>query len=464
MKRAATHRRIGRAGAALLAGISALLGLGACQYLAGRDVVRGTLIDGGSGDGAGGGTGGSGGGMAAPIDYACAWVKDFGEEVDSKVALALDSAGAVIVAGGYRGNIDFGGGAIAAGDPAAHDVFIAKLGGAMGEYKWAAGFGDDGSTQIAQMIAATSDSIFVAGTYQGVLNAPGACGAVPMAGDDDAFLLKLTPEGDCVAGTTYGFEMSKDHAAAMAASETDVMLLPSCHDESEMHVVRYDTNLSQLDHCAFVDPIPMMPAVLHIHPRAASIAGQNVYFAGGFNGTMVPCTKSNSVFNQSFASSEDAFVGAVAIQNIGGLVDPSLWTFNWGDQVTQSFSAIAADPGGAIVMAGAMEGTMNFGATVLSASPGGKDALIAQVSLNGTPDGRSGTVFSPTSPERRSRSTARPLRWPSRATSSGRSPSAATRSSTPAGTARSSSPSSARPTARMSSAAPTATGCSAASP
>jgi hypothetical protein len=119
----------------------------------------------------------------------CTWSKAFGTRTQNE-RLTVDSTGSVILAGGFLGSIDFGGGAkIAPGGDL--DVFIAKF-SASGSLTWAKTF-DSGAGAEADGIGTDGcDNILVAGDFDGTLNL--GSGSLTSA-TNSAFLAKLDSSG-----------------------------------------------------------------------------------------------------------------------------------------------------------------------------------------------------------------------------------------------------------------------------
>jgi hypothetical protein len=114
------------------------------------------------------------------------WSRALGEHTVSVEGLALDGAGGVLVAGVYRGNVDFGGVRLERG---LDDVFVAQL-DAAGATAAARGFG--GAARAAGVgIAAGAEGAVLFGGYREGLTLPAE--ALASGGGADAFALFLAP-------------------------------------------------------------------------------------------------------------------------------------------------------------------------------------------------------------------------------------------------------------------------------
>jgi hypothetical protein len=83
-------------------------------------------------------------------------------------AVATDSAGSVLVTGGFSGAVDFGGGELTSAG--GNDIFVVKL-GSDGSHAWSRSFGDTGGTQQGQAIAADgAGNVLVTGVFNGTVD------------------------------------------------------------------------------------------------------------------------------------------------------------------------------------------------------------------------------------------------------------------------------------------------------
>jgi hypothetical protein len=166
--------------------------------------------------GAGGaGTGGAGAGGEEPMPIACPTdsaqsVACYGDDVERQDAfgVAVDATGAAVVTGSFHGTLDFGGGVALSASPDVEAVFVVKLDPA-GAPVWARRLGGDQGNGYGTSVAFDpSGDIVVAGEYGGA----GDFGAehVETVGAQDAFIAKLTPEGDVRWVREYGSDVIFD--------------------------------------------------------------------------------------------------------------------------------------------------------------------------------------------------------------------------------------------------------------
>jgi hypothetical protein len=119
------------------------------------------------------------------------WGKRFGDSnIQNGNAVVLDGSGNVIIAGGFYGTIDFGGGMLTSVGNS--DVFVAKFSSA-GQIIWSKAFGDS-TLQIAYLLSTDSaGNIFLAGNFFGTIDFGG--GQINGNTHFACFLAKLDPSG-----------------------------------------------------------------------------------------------------------------------------------------------------------------------------------------------------------------------------------------------------------------------------
>jgi hypothetical protein len=180
----------------------ALVGCGSAASAPG--VASGTTASGTSGSGGTSSTSGVGGGSLAPLcgagasapgvsETGPAWYKQIGGPLDEEsMAIAVDQAGSVIVAGSSNGTTDLGGGPTQL--IGTSDLFVAKYdeGGA---YEWTRRFGSD-LVVPTDVAVDGAGNIVVLGQYMG---GPLALGGPPLdatgKSESDIFVLMLDANG-----------------------------------------------------------------------------------------------------------------------------------------------------------------------------------------------------------------------------------------------------------------------------
>jgi hypothetical protein len=141
------------------------------------------------------------------------WSKRAGDSnLQSSAHIAVDSAGNVLVVGGFRGSMDWGGCPVtSAGNT---DLYVAKL-DPSGACLWSKRAGDTDTQGGAGVAVDAGGNVLVTGSFGGSMDL-GGC-PVTSAGNTDLYVAKLDPSGACLwskragdAGAQYGLGVAVD--------------------------------------------------------------------------------------------------------------------------------------------------------------------------------------------------------------------------------------------------------------
>jgi len=139
------------------------------------------------------------------------WAHGFGSLLrDEGKGIAIDAAGNVVATGLFSGDIDFGGGTPLKANGV--DAFVASF-AADGTHRWSIAFGGSGE-DLGKSVAIDSEgNAIVTGWFSKEMSV----GAVPLksSGADDAFVVKLDPDGIVLWARKFGAE-NIDLAQAVA--------------------------------------------------------------------------------------------------------------------------------------------------------------------------------------------------------------------------------------------------------
>jgi hypothetical protein len=151
--------------------------------------------------------------LPPPLPDIPAWSRRLGDAERQKyVNVALDGDGNVLIAGAYRGSVDFGNGLLTSAG--SDDVFVAKL-TPDGQTRWSQRFGD-ASWQGAQDVAADdAGNVFVAGLFSGTLYLGGQPLFTPSS--EDVFLARFDSEGH--PKWSQGFKTSGQRTRVTVAAD-----------------------------------------------------------------------------------------------------------------------------------------------------------------------------------------------------------------------------------------------------
>jgi len=119
------------------------------------------------------------------------WSSRFGDASPDQfgTSVAVDSGGAVVLAGYFWGAVDFGGGQLVSAGKA--DGFVAKFAANDGSYLWARRFGDGGLQQAVCVTTDPAGSVLLTGSFEGTMDL--GKGPLVAIGQQDTFLAKFAP-------------------------------------------------------------------------------------------------------------------------------------------------------------------------------------------------------------------------------------------------------------------------------
>jgi hypothetical protein len=303
------------------------------------------------------------------------WSKRFGDASDQyDPALAVDVWGDVIVVGGFEGTIDFGGGALT--HAGGGDVFVAKFGPG-GVHLWSKRFGD-GDVQKANAVAVdATGNVVITGILRGTTNFGG--GSLTSAGINDVFVAKFTPDGAHVWSKWFGdagnqfstgvavaplgrvavtgnFEGTVDFGggALTSGGDYDIFLATFGSDGAHLWSKRFGDGISQSAEAVTADASGDFIITGSLH-GSADFGGSPLTSAGGAD-----------VFVARFGSDGN-----------------HAWSARFGDGSSQQAFGVAADASGSTIIAGRLEGAIDFGGGALT-SAGSSDLFIAKLASDGS--------------------------------------------------------------------------------
>lgn len=137
------------------------------------------------------------------------WVRQFGGlDYQSAVRAAMDADGNVVVAGEFFGTSDFGAGPMTSAG--LHDIFVAKL-DPSGETLWVRQFGDPTHQYVGDMEVDGHGNSVLGGVFEGSVDFGN--GPLTSAGAQDAYVVKLDPDGNTVWTRRIGDSASQGLSA-----------------------------------------------------------------------------------------------------------------------------------------------------------------------------------------------------------------------------------------------------------
>jgi len=147
------------------------------------------------------------------------WSKAFGgssAQDDNPNGMVLDSAGNLIVVGGFGGTVDFGGGGRTSAGLG--DGFVVALNKANGQRLWDRTYGSSMDDGVVQIVRGPSDALYLTGYFSGMVD----FGAGPVnGGAASSFLLSLDKSGNYRSSKTW----SNAYTATLALDAWGEILL-----------------------------------------------------------------------------------------------------------------------------------------------------------------------------------------------------------------------------------------------
>lgn len=359
------------------------------------------------------------------------WSKQFGGAgVQKPLAIAVDAAGNVVVAGNFESAVDFGGGQLVA---SGLDAFVAKYDGS-GNHLWSKRFGDAAVQSFTTLAIDAANDVLLGGEFLGSVDFGG--GALS-ATDVDLFAVKLDENGNHVwskhidqqdPNQPQMMAMATDSAGNVALAgyffgSVDLGGGPLTSAGSyDVFVVELDPGGQHLWSKRYGDAASQNPNGLGFDGAG------NLFLAGTFKGSINlgggPLTSAgdedlwvakldasgNHVWSKRFGDAQQQFVTGLAVSDAGDLalavtfggtvdfgggaltsagnldigfarLDTSgnpIWSHRAGDGVSQTSYAIAFDPAGHVLLTGELVGSADFGNGVLT-SAGSADLLVAKL-------------------------------------------------------------------------------------
>jgi hypothetical protein len=298
-----------------------------------------------------------------------------GSDVDVASALAVDSAGDVIVTGYFSGTASFGGPALTSAG--LYDVFLAKYSGADGSHLWSKRFGAAAEDLGYGVAFDGSDDVVLTGTFRNSVSFGGATLASAYGGYD-IFVAKYDGAAGAHVWSKKFTNSGGDIGYGVAVDGANNVLLTGSFNGG----VDFGggTLASAGDHDVFV--AKLSPAGAHVWSKrfgaphfdrgwsiAADAAG-GVVVAGSF--------MDGVDFGAGLLTSggfEDSFLVKLAADG------SHVWSKRFGATGSDYAYSVAVDEGGDVAVTGYFQSSVSFGGTALAAS--GTDMFVAKYSAAG---------------------------------------------------------------------------------
>jgi hypothetical protein len=296
-----------------------------------------------------------------------------GDSNDVSYAVTVDASGNIILAGSFRGVVDFGGGPLtgSAGDD---DIFIAKYDGS-GAHQWSRAFGLGGGYDdraLAVAVDAAGD-VYVTGTFISFLSLDAYL--LFNNGLEDVFVAKFrASDGYTLLAGSFG-NAGSDAGLSIAVDESDGLLVAGFFSDTVyfggaplVSAGSYDVFLAKYSAATGAHQWSQRfgGASTEAANSVAVDAAGNVFLGGHFMGSAnfggAPLVS---------AGDQDVFL---AKYDSGGTHQ---WSQRFGGTGDQSASSLAVDDSGGLVVTGHFYNTVDFGGGPLS-NAGQSDIFVTK--------------------------------------------------------------------------------------
>jgi hypothetical protein len=291
-------------------------------------------------------------------------------------AVAVDKAGNTIVVGSFAGSIHFGGPSAPLMSAGMNDIFVAKI-SPSGSVLWKQQFGDMNDQRAAGVAVDSTGNIYVAGRFEGTLTWGGTM--LASAGDTDAFIAKLSPEGDPAWSYRSG-DASAQGAEAVAVDNGDNVLLTGWFKSSidlggTKAAAATDGFLAKLNSAGSLAWSKQIGGIGDARPSAIAVdTSGDVIVAGHFTDLI----NIESKGEEPITSGEDSFL----------LKYTKAGEYSWHILINSGFNeriwSLAADSANNILMSGFITDTTSFNDVPVSYTQG-KDAFLGKLDPSGVP-------------------------------------------------------------------------------
>jgi hypothetical protein len=306
------------------------------------------------------------------------WSKRFGDaDMQMRAKVAVDGSGNVVLAGGFYGTVDFGGGPLVSAGGS--DIFVAEL-DAAGDHLWSQAFGDAADDQAAWTVVADSaGSVVLAGPFAGTVDFGG--GPLVSASGGDLFVTKLDASGNHLwskllgdAGSTFW------HSIGAAADGSDDLVLTGGFTGTvdfggvplvsagggDIFVAKLDAAGNHLWSERFGD--------------ADDQSGAAVAVDGSGNVVLTGYARGTTDFGGAPLTSAGVYDVFVTKLDASG---QHLWSQRFGDEHDQWGVGVAIDGAGNVLLTGTARGLVDFGGGALGRRDV-SDAFLAKFDPSGS--------------------------------------------------------------------------------
>lgn len=357
------------------------------------------------------------------------WAFAIGDSVVQGESLAVDHDGSVLIAGSFTGSVDFGGGPLVSAGMS--DIFVAKL-HSDGSHAWSESFGDVGGESVQALTVDGLGNVIVSGTFEANLDF--GDGSLTSTGSREVYLAKLDSNGVATWSHQFGSPSLGGTASIATDSEGSVLLTgyfsgtldfgggPLSSNESDVFVAKLDAGGAHLWSKRFGGLGSQNATDIAIdEDGSALVAGEftgDLDFGGGLLANLADGdlflakldADGNHEWSRRFGDTGNQTPKGIAIDSFGNIVltghfngaidfgggplqsatgqdvfiaklgrmGEHLWSKRFGDALPQVGIAVAVDRDANLLLAGRLDGSIDFGGGAL-VSAGGADIFVVKL-------------------------------------------------------------------------------------
>lgn len=291
--------------------------------------------------------------------------------------VAVDGAGNVIIAGGFEGTIDLGGGTLTSAG--SRDVFVAKF-SPTGTHIWSKRYGGAGNDFASSVAATAAGEVAVAGAFDSSSIDFGG-GAKNNEGSLDGFAAKLDAQGNEVWAVVLGAGSLQQATSVAVAPAGDVYVCGGFQGTPDFGTGMNLTNGGGSDYFLV---------------KLAGATGATTWAKGfGDGGNQSTCSVAADSGNNPIMAmplmgtvnfgggalmAQSTDVGVVKLNPNGG----HIWSKNYGDGDNQDAKGVAVDGMDRVLVTGTIKGKVNFGPGEMTSE--GSDVYVLRLSSAGAHD------------------------------------------------------------------------------
>lgn len=311
------------------------------------------------------------------------WGRGFGTAAADQVprGLAVDAAGNAVVTGYFSGTWTLGADTLVSAGQ--RDGFITRISPA-GDLQWSRQIGGTGDDDTWDVDLDSSGNAYVTGTHTAQFTLPGGI-VIPVVPGSNAYVAKVSPQGNFVWGAGFGagsiHALAVDPAGYLLLTGGIVSTMDLDPGPGDYPLTGdFDQFLLKLDLNGQFVWARLLTGTLSANDLVIGSAGQ-VHVTGIFSGTIDVAPQRGGYFlSAKFAGTATSDPWVATFDAQGDLVAAR----SWGGIESDVATALVADTGGRLYVAGYFRGTANLSpnptnAPILTTSNGAQDGFLLRL-------------------------------------------------------------------------------------